>query len=369
MSANDSITKRIARWVGSGKDEPPARNGSFARASEQRRLLFDEIGDFLFAHDLDLTPLNFSLASDFLTGNNHRVATAVARRLQSHGKITDSWAEALVAKEQQADLTADTLNAMIARIEANLDDVSGVIDRSRNSATDYGNALAGAAGELPGGADGSGGLMKLLSLTETMIRETRDVEKELRKQQQQVQLLEKNLASARHAADHDHLTGLPNRRAFEARMAEEASLARETGEPLTIAFCDIDHFKQVNDDHGHETGDRVLKLIADILSEISGERCHVARHGGEEFVMLFRNLGTEEVFELVDETRASLSHRNLVNKVSGKRLPPVTFSAGIADILAHEDPRHALKAADQALYLAKRFGRNQVRIATDDHQE
>lgn len=366
MSADESIAKRIVRWVGSGKDEPPPRNGSFARASEQRRALFDQIGDFLFAHDLDLTPLNFSLASDYLTGNNHRIATAVAERIRLHGTITDSWAEALIAKEQQADLTADTLNAMIGRIEANLGDVSDVIDRSRTSATDYGNALAGAAGELPGGTDGSSGLIKLLSLTESMIRETRDVEKELRRQQQQVQLLERNLASARHAADHDHLTGLPNRRAFEARLAEEATLAREAGEPLTIAFCDIDHFKRINDSHGHETGDRVLKLIADTLSGISGECCHVARHGGEEFVMLFRNLGIEQVFELVDETRAGLSHRNLVNKVSGKRLPPVTFSAGIADILAHEDPRKALKAADQALYLAKRYGRNQVRIATEE---
>ncbi len=369
MDTRRTIASRIARWVGSGTPDAEGElpdNEDFTRASEQRRWLYDQIGEFLFTHDLDMTPLNFSLAHDYLTGNNHKIATAVTGRLRTHGTITDSWAEALVLREQTPEITADMLSAMVEKIEANLGEVSHVIDRSHNSATDYGKALAGAAEDLPGSDDNANGLIKLLSLTESMIKETRDVEKELRKQQRQVQLLEKSLASARHAAEHDHLTGLPNRRAFEARLAEEAKAAQGASEPLTIAFCDIDHFKTINDDHGHETGDRVLKFVAEILSEISGERCHVARHGGEEFVMLFRNQTGEEVFDIVDESRISLSQRSLINRVTGKRLPTVTFSAGIADVLAHEDPRGALKAADQALYLAKKYGRNQVRIATDE---
>jgi diguanylate cyclase len=363
MRDDRSIAKRIARWVGSGSENaPPERTGSFARASDQRRDLYERIGDFLFEHDLELTPLNFSLANDFLTGNNHRIATAVAARIRLEAPITDSWAEALVAQEQNPDLTADALSAMVERIEANLGEVSSVIGRSQSSAQDYSAALAGAAQETPAD-DPASGFVKLLGLTEAMIRETRDVEQELRRQQKQVALLEKNLASARHAAEHDHLTGLPNRRAFEACLAEEAKAAREANEPLTVAFCDIDHFKQVNDGHGHETGDRVLKLVAEVLSEISDDRCHVARHGGEEFVMLFRNRGSAEVFDIVDGTRSTLFQRTLVNKVTKRPLPNVTFSAGIADVLVHEDPRVALKAADQALYLAKTYGRNQVRIA------
>lgn len=369
MSEHESIARRIARWVGASgenaEDGQHAQDGSFARISEQRRRLFDEIGDFLFAHDLDLTPLNFSLASDYLTGNNHRIATAVAARLESAGTITDSWAEALVAAEQNTELTADALRAMIERVEGNLGEAATVIDRSHMSAKDYGKALAGAAEDLNEDGGNSGVFLKLLSLTESMIKETRDIEKDLRDQQKQVQLLEKSLASARHAAEHDHLTGLPNRRAFEARLTEQSNASRADGKPLTIAFCDIDHFKAVNDTHGHETGDRVLKLVADILSNISGEACHVARHGGEEFVMLFRDMTCDQAFDIVDETRASLAQRSLVNRDTGKRLPTVTFSAGIADVLQHEDPRSALKAADQALYLAKKYGRNQVRVAED----
>lgn len=363
---NDSLARRIARWVGSGKDVPqPGRTGSPTRAVERRRVLFDQIGDFLFEHDLELTPLNFSLAQDYLTGDNHKIAAAVKHRLRMEAPITDSWAEALVAREHQAALNADALSEMIEQIESNLGDVAAVIDRSHLSTTDYGKALAGAAQELPDAANPADGLVKLLALTEAMIKETRDVEQELRQQQKQVQLLEKNLASARHAAEHDHLTGLPNRRAFESRLAEDARAAREAGEPLTLAFCDIDHFKSVNDSHGHDTGDRVLKLVAEALLEIAPDRCHVARHGGEEFVMLFRNLDAKQVFDIVDGARIALSQRKLVSKTNDQALPNVTFSAGIADTLAYTDPRAALKAADQALYLAKTFGRNQVRVATE----
>jgi diguanylate cyclase len=366
MEESESLAQRIARWVGSGKvGPPPGRTGSPTRAIERRRILFEQIGDFLFEHDLELTPLSFSLAQDYLTENNHRIASAVRHRLRMESPITDSWAEALVAREHQAALNADALSEMIEQIEANLGDVAKVIDRSQVSTTGYGKALAGAAEDLPDATNGADGLVKLLALTEAMIRETRDVEQELRQQQKQVQLLEKNLASARHAAEHDHLTGLPNRRAFEARLAEDARTARQAGEPLTLAFCDIDHFKIVNDTHGHETGDRVLQLVAEALREISPDRCHVARHGGEEFVMLFRNLDAKQVFEIVDGARIALSHRKLVNKVNNQALPTVTFSAGIADTLAYPDPRAALKAADQALYIAKTFGRNQVRVATE----
>src|SRR3546814_16509901 len=88
------------------------------------------------------------------------------------------------------------------------------------------------------------------------------------------------------SSDLDYLTGLPNRRAFELLLDRHHKEARAALEPLSVAFCDIDEFKKVNDLHGHEAGDRVIKAIADTLARISNDHCHVARHGGEEFVML-----------------------------------------------------------------------------------
>src|SRR3546814_4223188 len=83
-----------------------------------------------------------------------------------------------------------------------------------------------------------------------------------------------------------------NRRAFESTLREAAVRARDKGKSLSVAFCDIDHFKQINDVHGHDVGDRILKFVGKLLADISNDTCHVARHGGEEFVMLFEGQST-----------------------------------------------------------------------------
>src|SRR3546814_10453846 len=90
----------------------------------------------------------------------------------------------------------------------------------------------------------------------------------------------RSLEQARREAEIDHMTGLPNRRAFETVLEREYRDARASFDPLTVAFCDIDHFKRINDTHGHDAGDRVIRLIAEMLATISDDNCHVARHGG-----------------------------------------------------------------------------------------
>jgi diguanylate cyclase len=109
----------------------------------------------------------------------------------------------------------------------------------------------------------------------------------------------------------------------------------------------------------------VLKFVAGLLAKASDDRCHVARHGGEEFVMLFRGKTAAETCEAVDAVREDLANRSLVNRTNGERMERVSFSAGVANVLAYDDPRAALKAADRALYLAKEHGRNRVYLAAE----
>ncbi|NCU12683.1 MAG: GGDEF domain-containing protein, partial [Sphingomonadaceae bacterium] len=139
---------------------------------------------------------------------------------------------------------------------------------------------------------------------------------------------------------------------------------RAATEPLCVAFCDIDRFKAINDTHGHDAGDRVLKLVAESFARLSGDHCHVARHGGEEFVMLLRGESLQTVTEKLDLLRQQLSERRLVNRATDEPFGQVTFSAGVADVFACGDPRTALRAADSALYRAKQSGRNRVEAAT-----
>lgn len=199
-----------------------------------------------------------------------------------------------------------------------------------------------------------------------MLRRTVEIEKAMQRSEEQTRKLKAKLEETRRTADEDHLTGLPNRRAFESRFEREYREARAAAEPLCVAFCDIDHFKRINDNHGHDAGDRVLKLVAENLARISNERCHVARHGGEEFVVLFRDTTIAAAYEKLDRLRAQLADRRLVNRATDLPIGQVTFSAGIADVFACRDRRMALKAADAALYRAKLDGRNRICVAQPD---
>ncbi|WP_150290146.1 sensor domain-containing diguanylate cyclase [Sphingobium estronivorans] len=377
-NAQHGLTDRLARWARglSGKadteepDEPPepqrARSGSANnREITRRRKLYEDIGDFLFAHDLDLTPLNFGVAHDYLTGAHIGVEKAVKAVLTERGKITNGWVESVAAEQRADEITPEALATMLDKVEENLAQVTGLMTESRNSAKDYGAALQEEVKGLSAGADNQPVLTRLVALTRSMVEKTRQVETQLRDNQKQTQLLKSNLDSARRAAEHDHLTGLPNRRAFEGVLRDELKLAQEQGQALAVAFCDIDHFKLINDTHGHDTGDRVLKFVAGLLSRASNDQCHVARHGGEEFVMLFRGKTAPEACEAVDGVRHDLSTRSLVNRSNGERMERVSFSAGVANVLAYEDARAALKAADRALYLAKEHGRNRVYLAAE----
>ncbi len=374
------LTDRLTRWArgisgkateeeddGSDTSLPRARsnNATLSREINRRRKLYEEIGEFIFVHDLDLTPLNFGVAHDYLTGANIGVEKAIKAVLMERGKITNSWVEGVTAEQRADEVTAEALASMLDKVEENLSHFTGLVHESRSSAKDYGAALQEEAKGLSESADSEPILARLVGLTRSMVEKTRQVETQMRENQKQTHALKSSLDTARRAAEHDHLTGLPNRRAFEASLREELILAQNNGEQLSIAFCDIDHFKLVNDTHGHDTGDRVLKFVAGLLAKVSNERCHVARHGGEEFVLLFRGKTAAEACEMVDEVREDLATRSLVNRANGERMERVSFSAGVANVFAYEDPRAALKAADRALYLAKEHGRNRVYLAAE----
>ena len=197
------------------------------------------------------------------------------------------------------------------------------------------------------------------------VRKACEFGKQLRDAGKQMTQLRGSLAEARRIAESDALTGLANRRAFENKLRRAVIHARESGKPLSLAFCDIDHFKNINDVHGHDVGDRILKFVAQRLASASGNNCFVARHGGEEFVMLFEGLTAEQAGQIVNQVRADLGERRLVAKTSGEPIGQVSFSAGIAALTPRENGRQMLRSADQALYRAKAEGRNRVVILGD----
>jgi diguanylate cyclase len=161
------------------------------------------------------------------------------------------------------------------------------------------------------------------------------------------------------------LTKLANRRAFERSMAIEVERAIADHVPLTLAICDIDHFKDVNDQFGHQTGDGVLKLVAKILNEACSRDGSVFRLGGEEFAIVLPSMAEADAFKLIDQVRKDLEARKIRQRGTGEYLGKVTLSAGIATDSAcdAESSELLFSIADRELYVAKEAGRNRVSAA------
>ena len=159
----------------------------------------------------------------------------------------------------------------------------------------------------------------------------------------------------------DVLTGIPNRLAYEKKVAEEVARWKRFGHPLSVAVWDVDFFKKVNDTFGHKAGDKVLKTIAQLLNERIRETDFLARYGGEEFVMLLPGTKEEETLRLVNDLRekvASCGFHYHGDPVS------ITVSCGVSCFRENDNLETVFERADQALYRAKRNGRNQCVIAS-----
>jgi diguanylate cyclase (GGDEF)-like protein len=148
-------------------------------------------------------------------------------------------------------------------------------------------------------------------------------------------------------AQHDPLTGVANRRAWDQALVVELDRARRAGSPLTLALLDLDHFKRFNDDYGHQAGDRLLKSATTVWQPLLRPTDLLVRYGGEEFAVLLPGVSLDRAVEILDRLRVATPLAQ-------------SFSAGVACWDGRETSDHLLGRADHALYQAKQAGRNQV---------
>lgn len=327
-----------------------------------RRQTLEDVSRFLLAHDLPVSPFTLEIAHNIVTGANPAIGQCITERIDNRQPVTADWLEDIV-EAQNKDRGVEQLHALAHRLESSITQFANTATAARAATLDYNSALESHMGILEA-IDAAGDVIsELTGLARDMISRTREIERDLNRSEQETRALHKSLAAARREADLDHLTGLPNRRAFETALRQEFTATLETGEPLSIAFCDIDNFKRINDAHGHEAGDRILRAVAQFLAKLSNDKCHVARHGGEEFVILLRGKSLVEAWNILDDAREELAARKFVNRATELPFGRISFSAGIADAHACDDPREALRLADEVLYRAKNSGRNCVLTA------
>lgn len=332
------------------------------------KLQYLKIFSFLEQVQLDPLPDHYRLGWEYLIGGNNMLREAVNRKLDVNGRLSAEIV-AEILDECEGQIKVKDLNSLVAESSALLAGGCKTLNKSGKESQAYAEVLQSRLdwmrdldpvdqADMPIEAQ----FKALLKITSQMMQSTKKASESLDQSTRKLSQMRSRLDEANDKAQRDQLTGLPNRWAFEQQFTAATIRAKERMEPLSVAFIDIDHFKLVNDTHGHEAGDRVLQLVAKTLDRFGHGNCHLARHGGEEFVIVLENTSTSEAKAQIDVVREELAERSLINRDNGEAIGQVTFSGGVAPFNPSEPNRQVLRNADAALYEAKNSGRNKVVI-------
>lgn len=182
----------------------------------------------------------------------------------------------------------------------------------------------------------------------------------LQNAQKESDKLRQRIKKERDLAMVDPLTGIPNRFAYNERLAQEVARWKRYKNPLVLSVWDVDNFKRINDNYGHQAGDKVLTVIARLFQDKVRETDFAARFGGEEFVLLLPETGMEQASVVAEHIRKSVEACEFHYR--GNPVP-ITISCGLSEFREGDNPEQVFARADAALYKAKENGRNQCRSA------
>ena len=196
--------------------------------------------------------------------------------------------------------------------------------------------------------------------TQDMMKHNEALGEELTKSSKAMRHLQRDLDQVRKEALTDSLTGLANRKAFDAEIQRVVREMEEGGPGFCLVMFDIDYFKSFNDNYGHQVGDQVLRLVARTLIEGVKGRDVAARFGGEEFALIFPETNLPGAIKVADSLRRAVAMKEIINRNTGDKLGRITLSGGAAQYTANESIDDLIERADAALYTAKHNGRNQV---------
>ncbi|GAA0585052.1 GGDEF domain-containing protein [Rhizomicrobium electricum] len=336
----------------------PSREQALAKTA------FALMGDWKVAP----TPENYELFYVYAAGTNAALGKIIDTMIREKTPFTQPFLQGLCNQFLARERTAQTMEDVGAGISGMLDAVMGRLERAGKDAGEYGRTLSAASGEL-GGNQSPAAVAKmverLVGATHAMEARTKALESELQRSSEHVTELKTQLDTVRKESRIDPLTGVANRKAFDIELQAAIKDARQDGSSVALMMCDIDHFKRFNDTWGHQTGDQVLRLVANCLSENVKGRDTAARYGGEEFVVILRQTPLEGAAKLAEQIRANVENKKLVKKSTGDILGTITISIGVSQLRDNDTPDLFLQRADRSLYRAKNTGRNRVVTETD----
>jgi len=310
---------------------------------------------------LPQTPDMFELFYSYYSKNNAEVVRSIDIMVSQKFELTLERRQLL-----NADRSQDALVKAEEIVGSTISDVDDIVEGVKSSNSEFSGSVKKINDDFTDSVEPDQ-LKNLLSnmMVETnkMMAENQLLEDKLEKSSAKMQSLKNEMQEVREEAYRDSLTGLANRKKLDLEIVRVVAEARANQTPLSLVFFDIDHFKSFNDTYGHQIGDQVLKLVAKCMNESLKGRDIACRYGGEEFVIILPNTDLEGAEIIANQLRKAIYSKEIRNRQTGETMTRVTLSAGIALLTDKDDPDSFIERADQALYQAKRKGRDQAVIA------
>jgi diguanylate cyclase len=334
-----------------------------ASATSQSIQLAEAACKAMAIHGITPTPHNYTVWYTYTAGTMPALSQGIDVLLAKQTVFTDEVNAGLYKRYfGTADDHVDVLETG-GRLQAVIDQVSRYLDDHTGEIGNFGQHLDNISTAI----GRSQPLEKVRALVADLVKETQSMaqrnytlESRLGRIAGEVTELRENLQAVQREALTDALTGIPNRKFFDARLLEAVRESQGDNEPLSLLLSDIDHFKSFNDNFGHQIGDQVLKLVARTLSDSVKGRDTPARFGGEEFAIILPRTNLQQAAIVADQIRNAVMRRRFVGKDTRDDYGGVTLSFGVAQYRRDEDLSEFVRRVDAALYHAKREGRNRV---------
>jgi diguanylate cyclase len=310
------------------------------------------------------SPDNFAIWYEYHSGLNPELRHLIDT-LRAHDRRFDEQMMAAIHRKFLAHARErDAVQQASARMLGMLQEVGTMVGEAGADADRFGAAVRDSSSAFVAGGLGLPELIQRVQAeARDMAARSETLARHLDGAAERIQALERSLDDVRRDAETDGLTGLMNRRAFDARLRALAGEAMNLGTPLCLLLADVDHFKKVNDSWGHPIGDQVLRLVATVMRQAMRPDDVVARYGGEEFAAVLPAATPEVGHAIAERLRQGFEGRHLVVRNSGQTIGGVTLSVGGACYDPGEKLSDWIGRADTALYAAKRGGRNRVEMA------
>ena len=308
-------------------------------------------------------PRNFAIWYEYFAGKNADLNGSVDSILAQKNSLGDEDSSDIYQRFILAGVQSPNDRNWSQQLDSMAERIVEALSATGSHTAEYGEALECFSGDLSGATS----VDQIKDLVIEIIEETNSMDaqsKELQKQMQdsagEINELRQALEDSRRDALTDGLTGIPNRKSFDQDLYACITDAMLSGEPLSIIFADVDHFKQFNDNHGHALGDQVLRLVGKILHDCVKGKDTAARYGGEEFAVILPETSSGGATTVAENIRKTVASKKLMKKGSDADMGAITISLGVTSYVPGEDVSDFMNRADQALYMAKKLGRNRV---------